>query len=132
MADTEKAEQEQIETERQTESGAQSEPLSDEDALVMAGMATGAIKPMLSAVLKAPIEIDNETDARLAASTAQVIKKHCPDGQMPVWLAKWKEEIDFGMCLGGIVMGAIQEKKARAKAAAEAKRRQEGELAHGH
>lgn len=97
------------------------EKMLDAQARNMAKMAIMPLQGTLSLVTKTSVTIPDKAKEDLTLAGAEVIKKHCKDGNLPPWLLKWQEELQFAMLLGGTVYGAVAE--AKKQKAEEAKAR---------
>lgn len=58
------------------------------------------------------VQIDPAVRATLSAKMAPVLLKHGVGGELPPWLAEWKEEIDLGLCVAGVGFGVWMQVRA--------------------
>ena len=78
------------------------------------GLAVGSVK-MISAMVEKKwscIKFDDETKVQVSEKAAAVLTKY--NCKLPPWLEAYKEELELGVLLGGIVMGCystIQKQK---------------------
>ena len=67
----------------------------------------------VSSIIQAaqPVSIDQPTKDELAGKLAPVLHKYGLGGEMPPWLAAYREELELGMALAGFAYGLYQQIK---------------------
>ena len=85
--------------------------MTDEDTLFISAIAVEKFEFIAKIYLDAPVELAEEQREQLAEKSSAVIKKWVPDGKLPSWFAKWKEEIELGLALGSAAFSFYKQKQ---------------------
>lgn len=99
--EAEKAEHDSLVESEQKEHEEKTEKAVDEAM----GLAVGSVQVIAAAVEKKweCIKFDDKTKVEVSTKAAAVLAKY--DCKLPPWLEAYKEEIELGLCLGGVIAG---------------------------